>query len=184
MLYLDGLPSSSRSTFSLIATYQGYRFNASPPVFSTPHFAHLSSIIFRTKLSTGLARRLVVTRGKWCPHTPRVTPTRVCLQITGPLNMKLIFFRMNPIQFVFYLGTGGSTSATDSGAPTVSSSHFSPAFGLSLALTAHRWSLRKQMNVKVIRERKTSHLFIVLILFPPYELINWRQFAFEIIFSL
>ena len=100
-MLLDGLPSSSRSTFSLIATYQGYRFNASPPVFSTPHFAHLSSIIFRTKLSTGLARRLVVTRGSWSPQTPRVTPTRVCLQITGPLNRKLIFFfRMNPIQFV------------------------------------------------------------------------------------
>ena len=36
----------------------------------------------------------------------------------------------------------------------------------------------------VIRERKTSHLFIVLIVFPPYELINLRQLAFEIIFSL
>ena len=183
MLYLDGLPSSSRSTFSLIATYQGYRFNASPPVFSTPHFAHLSSIIFRTKLSTGLARRLVVTRGSWSPHTPRVTPTRVCLQITGPLNMKLRFFQdaSNPICILpwnRWVDLCNRQRRPHSLFITLLSS-------IRIVVGTHSTQMIAEENEfiylmsKVIRERKTGHLFIVLI-----DLINLRHLSFEIIFSL
>ena len=189
-MLLDGLPSSSRSTFSLIATYQGYRFNAPPPVFSTPHFAHLSSIIFRTKLSTGLARRLVVTRGSWSLHTPRVTPTRVCLQITCPLNTKLIFFQdeSNPIcksenfgilPCIRWVRLCNRQWRPHSLFITLLSS-------IRIVVGTHSTQMITEENVfiylmmsKVIRERKTGHLFIVLI-----DLINLRHLSFEIIFSL
>ena len=93
---LDGLPPSSYFTSSLIPTYQGNRFNAGP-LFSVPHSPHLSSIILMTKLSTGLERRLVVTRGRWAwsLQTPRVMPTSVCLNT--PLKYNFLNFDFNNV---------------------------------------------------------------------------------------
>ena len=133
----------------------------------------------------------MVTRGSWSPQTPRVTPTRVCLQITGPLNRKLIFFRMNPIQFV-------NQKILPWNRWVDLCNRQRRPYSLFITLLSSIWIVVGTHSAKmiteeneciylmstVIRERKTSHLFIVLIVFPPYELINLRQLAFEIIFSL